>query len=117
MIIRVFVDMSSFLIILFAIILSGTFLDQYFRLLSDNKDTSFTTFIEILRENYFVALGDFQYEEITPYRWVTLMVYTLLLLVIMMNLLIAVISETFSEFVTNKEDYDLLEVINLVEDY
>ena len=45
------------------------------------------------------------------------MIYTLLLLVIMMNLLIAVISETFNEFNSNRVDYDLLEVLHLIQDY
>ena len=117
MIIRVFIDMSSFMIILFVFILSGTFLDQYFMLTTENKDTDFNTFIELLRDNYFVALGDFSYEDISPYRYVTLLIYTIVLLVVMMNLLIAVISETFAEFMSNRIDYDLLEILNLIQDY
>ena len=64
-----------------------------------------------------VALGDWDTSNFSSIRWVTFTCYTVVLTVIMMNLLIAVLSDTFANFQVNSEVYNLREVLELVIEY
>ena len=52
----------------------------------------------VLQENYLIATGDWDTGEYSSYRKVMFYFYTLILTVVMMNLLIAVISDTYANF-------------------
>jgi hypothetical protein len=61
----------------------------------------------VLLENYLIATGDWDIGEYSIMRKVMFYFYSLILTVVMMNLLIAVISDTYANYTVAEEEYNL----------
>ena len=70
-----------------------------------------------LLQNYLLMYGDWDTEGLPVHELITLIVLTLLGPLILMNLLIAIISETFNNYNQNREEYDMRELVRLVLDF
>ena len=117
MIIRVFYDFVAFVVIFLNFIGLAVLIDQYFDVSETGEEATLNSYFKMLQNHYLLSLGEFAFDELTDKRLAMFFIYTVVLLVIMMNLLIAVISSTYEDFTENREDYDLQELIHLCLDY
>lgn len=107
MIIQVVVDMRIFLVVL-CIIFFG-FADAFVTLSlgTENEDDRYVNnFSESLVYTYRIGLGDFDVEKfannVQPTTvWILFLLCTVLNVIVMLNLLIAIISESFANIQTN----------------
>ena len=68
--------------------------------------TTNSSFLEILKTSYDVLLGEFEGAEYDNLQWVVFMLGSLLNLVIMLNLLISIISDSFDRINFEKKESD-----------
>ena len=109
MIIRVIIDMIPFMIVLFIGIIA--FGNAFLIIALSNKeeeDVFVTGLVNSIVYVYMLSLGDFNDgfgKNHTTLVWVLFLIATLFNLVVMFNLLIAIISETFAKVNENSEAY------------
>jgi hypothetical protein len=106
MIIEVVVDMKNFFLVL--LIAVAAFADSLL-IISLNSETPFaSSFIDSMIYTYRIILGDFAVDEVsdTKVSWLSmslLIACTVFNMIVMLNLLIAIISETFGKVNSNSE--------------
>lgn len=104
MIIEVIRDMKIFLTVLVLVLCA--FADAFLSLSNGNKDEAFqfagSNFPEALLYSYWLRLSDFQLDLFNDSvqsftAWVLFTLASILVLIVMLNLLIAIISESFAK--------------------
>ena len=90
MIMDVLRDMRSFLILL---VYTSCCFSILFHILTYDEDTSI--FIESIKTGFLLGLGEFIEDGFTKECWVIFTIAAIINLIVMMNLLIAIISDTF----------------------
>jgi hypothetical protein len=108
MIVTVVVDMRYFLIVLLVTILG---FGNAFLVISlgntDEKNIFTTDFIDSFFYTYRMVLGDFATDEFgevaTPLIWLLFLFFTVFNMIVMLNLLIAIISDSYAGVVQNAE--------------
>lgn len=123
MIYEVITDMIAFMIVL---ALSCVALaDAYFSVTNAEREEgalSFAKFQNAFKFMYLQTLGEFYapdemgMEDWSPALWILFFISSMVNLIVMLNLLIAVISETYSRVNEKKNEYDYKEKIALVDD-
>ena len=110
LIIEVFKDMESFFYILVHSLVS--FAVAYYCLSSDRSSRNFW---EEIGGMYRLTYGDFAYvDDYGVFEWTFFVVSTLIVPLVMMNLLIAIISDSFERVYSNKLSYDFQVKCSLV---
>ena len=107
MIVKVFVDIIPFLLILLSYLVQYTFIDQQLSRLTG----SMTNYSDFIKENYVIAYGDWEIEGFTTQRWIIFIIHTIVGPLVLMNLLISVISDTFNQFIVKKQEENLKELL------
>ena len=108
MIQQVVLDMRSFLLILFIVI--AAFGDAFMSISSANEDADkFTfSFIDSFLYTYRIILGDFNTDGFGTVSvvlvWILFLMCTVFNMIILLNLLISIISETFANVNSNAEN-------------
>lgn len=121
LIVQVVKDIRYFLLLIFLFLLSFNS-STYFLQSSFNSTDSFG-FMGSFTLFYRLLLGDFnQYDDLdvidSYFLWVVMLIFTLLLVIVLLNLLISIISDSFSKVFSVKKQartYELLNLINAVD--
>jgi len=121
LIVQVITDIRYFLLLIFLFLLSFDS-SAYFLQKSYNSDNSFT-FFGIFTVFYRLLLGDYtQYDDIETeddnFLWFLMVAFTVLTVIILLNLLISIISDSFGKVFnakTQARTYELLSLINSVD--
>jgi len=105
MIVEVVIDMRHFLLVLFVTIIG---FGNAFLVLSlgnvgnslEDKNVFIGTFVDSIFYSYRMALGDFATDEFgevgVPLVWILFIVFTVFNMIVMLNLLIAIISDSYA---------------------
>ena len=120
MIIRVFVDIVPFITILISAIVIIACLEV--NTIKSIEDFSYEgTFGELLKKIdwvYNMGYGNWEGQDEYPYHLYILYIFQgLLFAFIMFNLLIAIISSTYENYVENREEIDIQELIEILLDF
>ena len=80
------------------------------------------TMITSLISTYFISIGEFSYDSFRTGPnvnscWFMFLLATFLNCVVFMNMLVAIMSQTFSEVIEAEEESGLFEQISLINDY
>ena len=115
MILKVFFDMLSFLIILFLCMAAISMVSMNLKLLRDEEADFETSFIDV----YLLALGEFRTLETTDtlIEWIQFIVTTIVMTLVLLNLLIAIISNTYEEVKGQRAFFDLKEKLGIISDF
>ena len=87
-----------------------------------NEDTGFfeneasAPFLQSFRDIYLLTLGEFDLNDLGTAQWVLFFVATFLLQIMMFNLLIAILSDTFAKVMEEIDESDQIEKNNLIID-
>lgn len=110
MILRVFFDIVAFLVILFLFIIGLSMIAQQISFIDDNEDKNLT-FRQAITFSYLLALGEFSDWEpkSNVFGLIEFVVMTIILTLVMLNLLIAIISNAYEEVKAEREYFDLKE--------
>ena len=120
MIVRVIIDMKVFLLVLLIVIMA--FADSFYGIIRNNPEGSYFAtfdFWDSFLFAFLLALGDWSVPAtfgtvLVPMMQILFMMSTLFNLIVMLNLLIAIISETFAEVNSNKEKFNYQEKAQLI---
>ena len=117
MILRVYLDIIAFMLVLGLFVLGlGMIALQLSFLRDDDKKLTFLKAIEIC---YLLALGDFDSwdTKTEPYDFVEFIIFTIILTLVMLNLLIAIISNAYEEVKQERDYFDLKEKLGIISDF
>ena len=117
----VITDMSPFLVVLSVLLIA--FADAFFSESSNSCEPPYEDphclkhFYDAIILSYVTALGEFEtHEEWSHMAWVLFLICTLFNLVVMLNLLIAIIGDTYSRVSNTKELYATKELCSVIAD-
>ncbi|CDW80622.1 wd-40 repeat protein [Stylonychia lemnae] len=121
MIIEIIKDMASFSIILVYWIVGFSlmfylfsFEKEYGREDSFDIDASSLNFLDSLQFTYKLSFGDFDTEEFTVQQWILFIISTFFIPLVLFNLIIAVMGDTYDRVQTSAASVDLKEQAKLV---
>jgi WD40 repeat protein len=117
MVLQVFVDMGSFLIITTFWVLMFTFILKALRGMDDEYDPARSDFIKVLLEVFQACLGQYNTDNYVWYDWVVFPFLTIMVTSAIFNLLIAIINNTYEEVRMNREYFDLREKLEIITDF
>lgn len=119
MIVQVCLDMKVFMFILLVVILA--FADSFYGISRENEPEHVfaETFWDALMYAFLMALGDWSVpdalgKKVIPMAYILFLLSTIFNLIVMLNLLIAIISETFAEVNSNAEKFGYKEKAQLI---
>ena len=69
-----------------------------------------------MRDMYLLAFGEFNLDDLNFAEWCMFFLSTILIQIMMLNLLIAILSETFARVTGEIEESDMIEINNLILD-
>ena len=117
MILRVFFDIVSFLVILSLFIFGLAMIAYEISIL--NEDDTTLTFGKAITICYLLALGEFSDWEPKKnfFSLAEFIVATIILTLVMLNLLIAIISNAYEEVKAEREYFDLKEKLSIISDF
>jgi len=86
------------------------------------KSTGIKQFVDSAISSYFIVLGKFSYDNYSSSPniysvWITLILATFMNCVVFMNMLIAIMGQTFKDVNEASEETGLFEQVNLIEDF
>ena len=115
MILKVFIDMLSFITILFLFMVATSMISMNIGQLRGETEDFSKAFIT----TYLLALGEFQglEEKNTLVEWIQFIVSTIIFTLVLLNLLIAIISNTYEEVKEQREFFDLKEKLGIISDF
>ena len=102
--------MIPFLIVLLSALLGFTI--SYRKLI--NHDDESVNFIDCLKHNYRIIYGDFNTDNYTASLWVLFVLSSTLLSLIMLNMLIAIMSDTFGRVMSLIVPEDFYEMNDII---
>ena len=117
MVLQVFIDMGSFLIITTFWIFMFTFILMALRGMDEEYDPKRRDFVNVLLEVFQACLGQYGTDEYVWYDWVVFPFLTIMVTIALFNLLIAIINNTYDEVRDNREYFDLREKLEIITDF
>ena len=115
MINEVIKDMVTFLIVMLVIIIAFT---EASYSLSNNRNHGFKSFFDSFTFTFYNAMGELQMDrsEDDFIGWALFFLCVMFNLIVMLNLLIAIISDTYSKVASTQEEYALKERVSVISD-
>lgn len=106
LLVNVIIDMKSF-----AILLTYSTVSFSMILMVQGKDKSFA---KHLKDSYMVNLGEFHTDDFDGLSWVIFVLMSILNVIILLNMLILIMGETFSSVRENSEIADYIEIAEML---
>ena len=110
---QVFQDMSYFFVVF--IVLVFAFADAFYSESNAQDEKYVEDFFAALRFSYINAIGDFDTDFfVGGLPWILFFMCTIFNLIVLMNLLIAIISDTYETVTATKEQYAMLQKVQVI---
>ena len=111
---QVFKDMSFFLVVFFVLVLA--FGDAFYtEANAQTEDNFIENWTDALLFSYINAIGDFDTENFHgSLPWILFFICTIFNLIVLLNLLIAIISDTYETVTATKEQYAMLQKVQVI---
>jgi len=104
-------DMVPFLIVLLSALIGFTI---SFRALNSDSTVVSYDFVTALQHNYRLMYGDFNVDDYTDAGWILFVVSSTLMALIMLNMLIAIMSDTYARVMGEIVPSDYNELNNMI---
>lgn len=82
------------------------FMFSYFMFLMYTVDTQDGMYLTVLKTSYTLTLGELDFEDLNTTKFLIFMLFTTLITLILMNLLIAILSDAYELVTSEKKYYD-----------
>mmetsp|Transcript_741 Transcript_741/g.416 ORF Transcript_741/g.416 Transcript_741/m.416 type:complete len:117 (+) Transcript_741:19-369(+) len=102
--------MGTFLVVLFLAIITFTIITR----INNNYRGIDNKFGEAIYEIYLLTYGEFTIDGYVPFDWIVFVLATLFMPLIMLNLLIAIMSDTYEKVASDMIEADARELNELI---
>ena len=117
MILQVFSDMISFLIIVIFWVVMFTLISLVLHKLDEEEVEERNSFFPVFTKMYMTAMGELGVDDNNTYDWIVFFIFTIIVTMAIFNLLIAIIGNTYEEVKTNRDYFDLKEKLEIISDF